>query len=596
MSRVLSSLLFSAIPLQIDAHAYLANPVSRGVLFSTTPHGLGAVGPKTYINTCGMTANGFANDIVGNVPKNANHYQDTRDCISTLKLDSIFRAHVRIKAHHIGHMELRLCTRRLDGHQETITDCSLLERATSSEVPNVDCSNHSHYGTDDVCLPRDETNPGYWYVSPCADHGRLGAGAMGEWCEKFMYFKMPTNLVETDTATLQWYYKTGNSCVPGPNAQAECEYVKARNPTENPSDKIQDPNAWCAAQWPCVHCQDLGAGGQDDQCYDFSTNKGGWTNEGGEHRSCCSEVFTTCADVKLSNSKGGTSGPKGVKNAFEGNGAKWGRIDHCDNALMNVVYSDDVTPYSKTSGGGGDDPKQFCRDAGIKCYVAEWAEPCAQWSQSESACEGQGGEWLPNSSPQPESEPETDPVTTTPVTTTPPAQVTAAPRPRPEPKPATTPPPPVTAAPQPTPPSGETSSGCKAKKPDQGGITDATCQPCLTGQSWWPCNTGRCLGCEKKQGGLLLELSDTFDPLQCQWTSISDRASDKWCSQNCAASGLHPACNPETDNAHKHCVCNKIPTDLLEVPATKFSGSVKSKAKFTRHANIDAAGHLRIDP
>jgi len=143
---------------------------------------------------------------------------------------------------------------------------------------------------------------------------------------------------------------------------------------------------------------------------------------------------------------------------------------------------------------------------------------------------------------------------------------TATPPPPPAPEPIALPPPPppppappVTTpqATQPTPSSG----ACKAsqKAIDQG-MTDASCVDCAEGQPLWVC-TGDAGLCEGNCGAALLQMPDAFDALRCQWNSISDRASDKWCSQNCAAHGLHPACNPETDIAHKHCVCIEIATD-----------------------------------
>jgi len=495
-------LLCSASVCGVDAHGYMANPVSRGVLQSTTPHGIGAVGPGGYINTCGQTASGFANSIQPpwkvTAKHNVNVYEPTRDCISTLKLGSIFRVHVRVKAHHIGFQELRLCESRLSKNTQDTKDCHLLERADASEV-DVECSDpHDDFGPDDVCLPKDSADPFKWYMSPCKDKGGVGKGAMDTWCDKFMYFKMPAGITETQQATLQWYWKTGNSCTPGPDAKGTCNYVKDRG-----SD-------WCADQWPCVNCKTHP--GSDSKYYDFS--------KGGE-RKACSEVFTTCADVILSSNKGDTTGPAGSKDAYEGNSDLSARS--CDSKLLNVVYSDSANAYSvsgpsgasgggSATGGGASLGPDSCPD-GEKCYVTAWGVPCDPWAADAAACKAKGGGtgvWLPDAVSDPEPEPETE--ATTAAATTAAATTAAA----------------TTAAVAP--------SGCAAL-PGNRGATDAKCAKCLTGYKWWPC---------KQTDGL----------------------------------------------------CNTACFSLLQQhgsPATKFAGTISAKVPITKHADIDAAGLLKID-
>jgi len=493
----------------VEGHGYMANPISRGILQSTTPHGIGAVGPGGHINTCGQTDNGFANSIQppygAELYKNTNQYQPSRDCISTLKIGSTFRVHVRILAHHIGFQEVRLCSKRISSHSEDTDDCLLLERAAASDVPDIDCSNHNKYGPNDICNPVDAADKHKWYMSPCLDGGALGAGAMGTWCDKFMYFKIPADVAETDEATLQWYWKTGNSCTPGPDAVGTCNYVQAQSQPD-----------WCAAQWPCVNC--AAHPGVDAKYFDFSNPSANPT------RTACSEIFTTCADVKLSATAAGTTGAnvQGSKDAFEGSSSLNAR--QCDSDLLDVVYSDTADAYtpdsvapssggaSSSSGGGGD---RTCAN-GAKCRVEKWSQPCHQWAADAVACLAVGGAWLPDSVAEPEPEPEPVPATTTTTPTT-----TTAPVPAPVPVPVVAP----------TPPSV---GGCVAHPDNTQRVTDEQCAPCGTGQAWWPCHQS--------------------PPL---------------------------------------CTCT---TGLLHIQATKFSGKVKSKAKVTRHANIDAAGNLRIDP
>lgn len=558
---------------KVEGHGYLANPVSRGVLASTTPHGLGAVGPGGHINTCGMTANGFANDIIGFRP-NTNKYESNRDCISTLKIGSIFRAHVRVKAHHIGFMELRLCSRRLSSEKEDTDDCALLERAEGSEVENVDCTNHDEFGPDDVCLPKDPNGPFKWYLSPCHDGGKhVGAGAMGVWCDKFMYFKIPADLQQTEQATLQWYWKTGNSCTPGPNPGATCNYVKGQ----------KKPDDWCAGQWPCVNCKTHP--GSEGAYFDFSKPT--------QARKACSEIFTTCADVKLSNAAADTTGPTRMpKDAFEGNSQWTART--CQSSLTNVVYSDTKDPptldtVTGDGGGGGGGG-----DCGCDCCVPAWAEQCHKWATTQSSCQIQGGIWKDASKPAPAPAPE--PKTTTPE----PEPEPTTPEPEPEPVKPDPEPEPVKPDPRPVPrpiprprprPSG---GGCPAIAGNGQSATDEQCLPCASGQTWWPCNVKGLCSCT----GLLETKSLVSDPTQCEaWTSISDRVDNDWCQDNCLGSGqLHPACNPDIDEAYRTCVCNHMADEdlLQQAPATKFSGSVAAKMRVTKHVDIDSSGHLHL--
>merc|ERR1719469_826506 len=145
-----------------------------------------------------------------------------------------------------------------------------------------------------------------------------------------MYFKIPSTVVATTEATLQWYWKTGNSCTPGPNATGTCNYVQNQS----------QPN-WCAAQWPCVNCATHP--GVDASYYDFSDPPADGT------RKACSEVFTTCADVKLSVTAADTTGAnvKASKDAFAGSSTLSAK--KCESNLLDVVYSDTADAYTPGS-------------------------------------------------------------------------------------------------------------------------------------------------------------------------------------------------------------------------------------------------------
>jgi len=562
------------MPFNVDGHAYMANPVSRGILWSTTPHGMGAFGPGSVIENCGQSSNGngFKNEMT-HANQNANVHDSTRDCISTLKIGSIFRVHVRIKAHHTGVMEVRLCNRRLASATADLSDCPLLERAASSDVPSVNCANHDAYGPHDICTPKDTTQLGLWYMTPCKDVGNVhGAGAMTKWCDKYMYFKVPASS-PPGQATLQWYWKTANSCMPGPQPNGVPSHICQEVHRLSAAYKMLPGSDFCSGQWACHNCLTNPAN-PPNNCYDFS-------GKGKADRTCCGEVFTNCADVLLSTSKGNTAGPAGQKNAFEGDATKIART--CTNPLLNVVYSDETPDEAASNSGGAG--AATCPN-GIRCYVAAWSDPCHQWATTEATCRDAGGTWLPLAGAAP-----------TPATTKAPAPATAAPATSAAPA-TTKAPTPVTAAPA--------TGGCIAIVGNSQGATDAHCAPCATGQTWWPC--GKTLGvCTGSCGSTLLQESEPepepekFDASQCiSWTSNSDRAPDTWCLANCYHNKvLHVACDPKTEEAHRFCGCVVgTPSSLglaQEVAATKFSGSIAAKVKKHEQALIDAVGRLDFD-
>lgn len=265
---------------------------------------------------------------------------------------------------------------------------------------------------------------------------------------------------------------------------------------------------------------------------------------------------------------------------------------------MDVVYSDDTDPYgpgaaafAAPSGGGGGaaaggsssscHTNAACSQCATDCCVPAWGAPCHQWASNEASCISQGGEWCDQSAQGNDPDPEPEPT---------PVVVVPDPDPVPTPIVADPVPTPVVADPVPTP---VQSSGSCCWSAWGGACATYSGTGGKCSNNWQTsCNS------DADCGAGLLELhsrQDGIDVDSCQWTSISDLASNIWCEQNCvAASGLHPACDPDTDADHRICLCN-TKTSLMQTPATKFSGGVTGKAKVVRHANVDAAGHLRLD-
>merc|ERR1712048_178723 len=123
-------------------------------------------------------------------------------------MGEMFEVKIKITAHHKGHFTFRLCdqhiTSNMVGDPETCLNEHILRRARPEEVFD-DCQPNDSRGD---CQPVDEENPGYWYLPPKSSSGHQ--------YYSFHYW-IPAG-VSCEKCTLQWAWKTANSCTPHPDA------------------------------------------------------------------------------------------------------------------------------------------------------------------------------------------------------------------------------------------------------------------------------------------------------------------------------------------------------------------------------------------
>jgi hypothetical protein len=183
-----------------------------------------------------------------------------------LKAGEKVEFHVKVTAHHKGHFQLRICDQQLTpstSDPEACLNKHVLERVRPEEIHS-DCKADDRRGD---CQPYDEANPGYWYLPPPgwgdtaqiagrhftdADANRtmqtdfvehasmiqLHASASMQKLEsdesvdvrlqagieyKFHYW-IPKSF-KCDKCTLQWAWKSANSCNPHPDAY-NCYFEK----------------------------------------------------------------------------------------------------------------------------------------------------------------------------------------------------------------------------------------------------------------------------------------------------------------------------------------------------------------------------------
>jgi len=180
---------------------------------------------------------------------------------------------VVIDAHHAGHLEMRLCPFIINGDDQDLSSCELLNRASAAEAGISDCSDTDER---DICAPIDTRNPGWWYLAPKGAQGKVHS----------MWFHIPSDAsCQSDRCTVQFTWKTANSCNPHPSSY--CNYY---HEVEGPQ------NTWCN-NWYC--------GGF---CNSNSNSADNCEATMGD-RQCCSEVFTNCAEVKLVGNAGSVPSP-----------------------------------------------------------------------------------------------------------------------------------------------------------------------------------------------------------------------------------------------------------------------------------------------
>merc|ERR1711920_400625 len=144
-----------------------------------------------------------------------------------------------------------------------LSSCTLLQRATAEEAGVNDCTTNDDR---DICASIDPNNPAWWYLAPKGPRGNVHS----------MWFHIPSNVnCPDDRCTVQFTWKTANSCNPHPAAY--CNYYH---------NVVGPQNTWCNNYYCGGFCNHNS--NSADNCDATMGN-----------RLCCSEVFTNCAEVQL---------------------------------------------------------------------------------------------------------------------------------------------------------------------------------------------------------------------------------------------------------------------------------------------------------
>merc|ERR1712061_368223 len=110
----------------------------------------------------------------------------------------------------------------IDGDDQDLSSCTLLKRATAGEAGVSDCTANDER---DICASIDPNTPAWWYLAPKGSQGQLHS----------MWFHIPSNVnCPNDRCTVQFTWKTANSCNPHPAAY--CNYYH---------NVVGPQNTWC---------------------------------------------------------------------------------------------------------------------------------------------------------------------------------------------------------------------------------------------------------------------------------------------------------------------------------------------------------------
>merc|ERR1711972_124407 len=233
----------------VEGHGYLTFPKSRRLDQKKSKYtGITAFGGGQHITNCG---------------KDGLSTPSSQDAVTDLKRGSIMKFDITIDAHHAGHLEMRLCPFIINGDDQDLSSCTLLQRASAEEAGVNDCSANDDR---DICASIDPRNPGWWYLAPKGPRGNLHS----------MWFHIPSNVnCPNDRCTVQFTWKTANSCNPHPAAY--CNYYH---------NVVGPQNTWCDNYFCGSFCNHHSNAA--DNCEATMGD-----------RLCCSEVFTNCAEIQL---------------------------------------------------------------------------------------------------------------------------------------------------------------------------------------------------------------------------------------------------------------------------------------------------------
>merc|ERR1712151_1054681 len=287
-----------------------------------------------------------------------------------------------------------------------------------------------------ICAPIDTNNPGWWYLAPKGAQGKIHS----------MWFRIPSDVnCPSDRCTVQFTWKTANSCNPHPAAY--CNYYH----------HVSGPqNTWCN-NWYCGGFCNSGSNAADN-CEATIGN-----------RQCCSEVFSACAEVKLV----GESVPT-------------------PSTTSTTTSTTSAAPTPTTAAPGTTTPVVAPTSAPPAPTPAVTPAPpavldgtCVQnpdcstnaWCSDETyvkGCQAHAARVCP----------------------TPQCMVKGTSGSEPEPEP------------EPEPESGTDGVTCKATPGLNRGVSDSACARCEAGYKWWPCNVAElcvCTGTALAQLGTKME-------------------------------------------------------------------------------------------
>merc|ERR1712187_977238 len=145
------------------------------------------------------------------------------------------------------------------GDAETCLNERVLHRVRPEEIHD-DCQPNDSRGD---CQPLDEANPGYWYLPP-----KSGSGSQ----DYSFHYWMPSD-ISCEKCTLQWAWKTANSCTPHPDAY-KCH-------SQNMARLGWDAASWCSGvcsfqgACPAVQAPPTPCGEEFANCADLTIVHGG---------------------------------------------------------------------------------------------------------------------------------------------------------------------------------------------------------------------------------------------------------------------------------------------------------------------------------
>mmetsp|Transcript_36486 Transcript_36486/g.79868 ORF Transcript_36486/g.79868 Transcript_36486/m.79868 type:complete len:377 (+) Transcript_36486:121-1251(+) len=181
--------LLASAALGVDGHAYLAYPPMRG--------GVGGKSANSWCPQCG-NGQGVCGD-GGQWGSGSNFISVTEGYETTLTAGSTVEFVIKLTAHHKGHFEFAICEERVGPSTvdpQSCFDSNKLHRAPPLENCAVDDSRGD-------CQPLHEKYPERWYLPPGGSEHKVR-------------YLIPADL-ECGSCTLQWRWRTANSCVPSPD-------------------------------------------------------------------------------------------------------------------------------------------------------------------------------------------------------------------------------------------------------------------------------------------------------------------------------------------------------------------------------------------